>query len=271
MPDIERPQFGGNVAEVYDSNLVPLIFEFYAARLAERIVESNPRRVLEIAAGTGAATRAIAAVLGPGSTILATDLSQPMLDRAAVRQGSDPRVTFQQADAMSLPFADRSFDAAVCQFGVMFFPDKIAAHRETRRVLEPGARYILDAWDRIEDNTLALACSEALAGLFPDDPPDFMRRIPHAYFDPKTITHDLEAAGFSGVSVTRVASICRAASASQAALAYCQGTPMRGEIETRRPGHLDDVTGVVSAALERRFGTGMIEAPMSALIAEAVA
>src|SRR5438093_1952180 len=147
--------FAGSIPEIYDRLLVPLIFEPYARDLAERLAGVKPREVLETAAGTGVLTRAIASRLPAGARIVATDLNQPMLDRAAARQPGDGRIAWRQADALALPFADQSFDAVACQFGVMFFPDKVQVYREARRVLKPGGRFLFNVWDRIDANEFA--------------------------------------------------------------------------------------------------------------------
>lgn len=188
--------FGGSIPELYERHLVPLIFEPYAADLASRVAAAPATRVLEIAAGTGVVTRELAALLPADVTIVATDLNQPMLDHAA-RIGTCRPVEWRHADAMQLPFADRTFDVVVCQFGVMFFPDKVRAFVEARRVLSPGGVFLFNVWDRIEANEFADTVTTALASLFPDNPPSFLARVPHGYFDCTRIARNLAAAGFT--------------------------------------------------------------------------
>ena len=149
-PDTDKA-FAGSIPRIYDTHLVPLIFEPYAADLVARLALRPLARVLEIAAGTGVVTRQLASVLAPHVAVVATDLNQAMLDEAAARGTSRP-VEWRQADAMQLPFPDGSFDAVVCQFGVMFFPDKPKALSEARRVLKPGGVFLFNVWDRIEEN-----------------------------------------------------------------------------------------------------------------------
>jgi ubiquinone/menaquinone biosynthesis C-methylase UbiE len=132
--------FAGSIPEIYDQFLVPLIFESYARDLAERLARLEPREVLETAAGTGVLTRAMASRLPAQARIVATDLNQPMLNHAQ-GQSHDGRITWRQADALALPFEDRRFDAVACQFGAMFFPDKVQGYREARRVLKRGASF----------------------------------------------------------------------------------------------------------------------------------
>jgi ubiquinone/menaquinone biosynthesis C-methylase UbiE len=256
--------FTGSVAELYDSVLVPMIFDAYAGDLASRVAALQPSRVLEIAAGTGSATRALARALPASVELVATDLNQPMLDRAAAVGTARP-VQWRQADAMHLPFGDRSFDAVACQFGVMFFPDKVRAFSELRRVLRPGGSLVFNTWDRIEVNEFAHTVTQALALHFPSDPPRFMERTPHGYFDPRAISGDLGGAGFEATPrVETRAERSRAPEATVAAIAYCQGTPMRGEIEARSSGGLDDATAACTEAIRARFGGGPIEGRIQA-------
>jgi ubiquinone/menaquinone biosynthesis C-methylase UbiE len=260
--------FAGSIPELYEQYLVPLIFESYARNLANRVAAAAPRDVLETAAGTGVLTRAMAAQLSAGAHIVATDLNQPMLDQAAKRLVA-ARVAWQQADALALPFPDASFDVVACQFGAMFFPDKIQGYQEARRVLRPGGRFIFNVWDKIADNEFADVITSALAEIFPDDPPRFMARTPHGYHDAEQIRRDLKAAGFGEIAIDAVDATSKAASARDAAVAYCEGTPLRSEIEARDPAGLQRATAHVTAALERRFGKGAIEGRIRALVISA--
>jgi SAM-dependent methyltransferase len=250
--------FTGGIPAIYEKFLVPMIFAPYAEEVASRLARLRPMSVLEIAAGTGVATRAMAKALGPDAEIVATDLNQPMLDAAAGLQPGGSRVSFRQADALDLPFEDGRFDAAVCQFGVMFFPDKAKGYAEVYRVLKPGGTYMVLVWDKIDTNEFITVASEALAERFPQDPPRFMERSPHGYHDYAQMIADAKAGGFATVSVEAVDKISNAASAMSAAIGYCQGNPLRGEIEARAPGELQAVTEHVATALARRFGNGPI-------------
>ncbi|HWJ76267.1 MAG TPA: methyltransferase domain-containing protein [Kaistia sp.] len=261
--------FAGAIPDLYDRFLVPLIFEIYAEDLADRIAAMRPKSLLEVAAGTGALTRALAARLPPDTTIIATDLNQPMLDRAIAQQSDDPRITFQIADAEALPFDGGRFDVVACQFGVMFFPDKVKAYREALRLLRPQGRYVFNVWDALPANVFADTVSTALAEMFPEDPPLFMARTPHGHFDQARIRDDLAAAGFHAVDIETVSRTSHGGSAREVAMTYCQGTPLRAEIESRRPGGLMEATDKAAEALERRFGSGPIEGAIRAIVVDA--
>ena len=256
--------FAGSIPELYDRLLVPLIFQPYADDLARRVAALAPSRVLETAAGTGVVTRAMARALSAHVELIATDLTQPMLDRAAAVGTSRP-VQWQQADAMQLPFGDECFDVVVCQSGVMFFPDKVHAFAQARRVLRRGGVLLFNVWDRIEDNELAELVTATLAEVFPADPPRFMARTPHGWFDQATMTRDLAGAGFNEPpSIETVTERSRAPSALTAAMAYCQGTVLRTEIEARQGATLVQATAICEAAIAKRFGAGKIDAKIQA-------
>lgn len=258
--------FAGSIPEIYDRLMVPLLFEPYALDLAERIAQAGSRDVLEVAAGTGVLTRMLAARMPEGTRIVATDLNQPMLDHAAARQAGHPHIAWRQADASALPFPEAAFDAVACQFGAMFFPDRIQAYREARRVLRPGGRFLLSVWDRLSENEVSDVVVRALAPLLADDTPPFIARTPHGYHDPERIGAELRAAGFDAVSIDHVSFVSRASTAMDAATAICQGTPQRNEIEARGIVDLATATGKAADALERRFGKGPIEGRIAALV-----
>jgi ubiquinone/menaquinone biosynthesis C-methylase UbiE len=258
--------FAGSIPENYDRHMVPLIFESYARDMAQRAAALSPKAVLEMAAGSGVVTRALAPMLSPDARYVVTDLNQPMLDYAATRQEQDDRLTWRQADAQALPFEDAAFDLVCCQFGVMFFPDRPSAYREARRVLKPGGTFLFNAWDRIEENVFADDVTNALAEFFPEDPPRFMARTPHGYHDTALIRSDLAKAGFSNVTIETKAEESRAPSPHQVAVAYCQGTPLRNEIESRGADKLEAATEHVASAIARKHGSGEVTAKIQALV-----
>jgi SAM-dependent methyltransferase len=258
--------FAGSIPKLYDTYLVPLIFEPYAADLVDRLGSRSLSRVLEIAAGTGVVTRALASALPEGVCIVATDLNQAMLDQASA-VGTRRAVEWRQADAMQLPFPDGTFDAVLCQFGVMFFPEKAKAFSEARRMLRPGGVFLFNAWDRIEENEFADSVTTALESVFPKDPPRFMARTPHGYHDRSHIARDLANGGFTtSPRIDTVAARSRAKSPREPAIAYCQGTPLRNEIETRDAARLGEATDVAAEAIAKRFGRGAVDGKIQAHI-----
>ena len=258
--------FSNYIPKLYETYMVPMLFEPYAEDLARRVALRKPRRVLEIAAGTGVVTRVLASTLPRDTEIIATDLNQPMIDHAASIGTARP-VEWRQADAMALPFDDESFDAVVCQFGVMFFPDRAKAYAEVLRVLRAGGGFIFNTWDRIEENDVANVITDALATVFPDDPPRFMARTPHGYYDIAVIERDLAGAGFtSKPEILTIDKRSRAKSPHDAAVAICQGTPVRNEIEARDAARLEEATNVSAEAIAKRFGRGEVDAKMQAWV-----
>ena len=263
--------FAGSIPENYDRYLVPLIFEGFAKDLAQRIASVSPSAVLETAAGSGVVARALAPMLSPNARYVVTDLNQPMLDYAATRQVADDRISWRKADAQALPFADAAFDVVCCQFGVMFLPDRQSGYREAKRVLKPGGCFLFNVWDRIEENVFADDVTNALAEFFPHDPPRFMARTPHGYHDTALIRGELEKAGFSSVVIETRAEQSRASSSRHPAVAFCQGTPLRSEIEARDVGKLEAATAFAAAAIANRHGSGEVAAKIQAHIIAAAA
>lgn len=262
--------FVGSIPQLYNQLMVPMLFDAYAADMAGQIVTLNPTNILETAAGSGALTRAIAARLPKTAQITATDLNQPMLDVAASLTPNDPRITWAQCDAADLPYPHASFDAVICQFGVMFFPDKPLAFAEAARVLRKGGTFLFNVWDRIAANDFVATATDVLSSRFPENPPVFMARVPHGVFDTKLLTSQLDTAGFATVTVQTVDHISTAATPMDAAMAYCQGTPLRAEILARDPDGLGPTTHAVAAALEARFGKGPISGKIRAFVLTAV-
>lgn len=252
--------FAGPIPVVYDQLLVPMIFQNPADSLARAVAGRSPHQILETAAGTGALTRALAKSC-PGAIITATDLSRSMLDIAALYDPETTALTWRQADALALPFADQTFDVVACQFGVMFFPDRVRGYREASRVLRPGGSFIFNTWDRIESNEVAFVIQSALVAAAPTNPLVFMSRTPHGYFSPTQILADLDAAGMPDATIRAHDGSCRT-SASEAARAFCQGTPLRVAIEGHETLNVADATSIAETALLGHFGPGPIDAPI---------
>jgi ubiquinone/menaquinone biosynthesis C-methylase UbiE len=253
--------FTGSVPALYHLHLGPLLFEPYADDLARRLTALRPKHVLETAAGTGIVTEAIARAL-PDTRIEATDLNKAMLDVAEARIAS-PNLHFRAVDAQLLPYADGTFDAVVCQFGAMFFPDRVGAYREARRVLKPGGSFLFNVWDSLERNPASAAVAAAVAAVFPEDPPTFFSRIPFGYHDEATVQADLRAAGFTAIEHEIVAAGGRIGAPAEAATGLCSGTPLGAEIAARDPSRLHAAIAAATQALERVAEEGNMT-PLSA-------
>lgn len=256
-------RWAGAMPESYDRLLGPAIFEPYAADLAERARALAPRRVLEVAAGTGIVTRALLAAL-PDAEVVATDLNPPMVAYAGARA---PGATWQVADAQQLSFEAGTFDLVACQFGVMFFPDRVGALAEFARVLRPAGAVLLSSWDTVETSTFPAALVDALVAVLPDDPPTFVARVPHGYADPARIRADLERAGLRDVEIERVELDSVAPSAAAVAEGFCLGSPLRFELEKR--GDLGEVTARMATEMTARLGEGPLTGTLAAYVVTA--
>ena len=247
---------------VYERLLVPTLFEPYARDLAGRVRALAPRRILELAAGTGVLTRALDA-----GDVVATDFNPGMVD---VGRASAPAATWQQADAMQLPFDDGAFDLVVCQFGVMFFPDKAAAFAEAARVMAPGAAFLFNTWDAIATHAYDNALLAGLARAYPENPPTFIAKVPHGYHDPEVVTADLHAGGFASVTAERLVLDGPAASAADVARGFCTGSPVKAEIDARK-GDVERTISIVTEEMAAVVGAGPgpVTGSMSAFVFEA--
>ncbi len=257
-----------SVFDVYDELLVPLCFQAYADDLVTQLADVATGSVLEVATGTGVATRALAAALPPPVAITATDLIPGMVERAR-RVGTARPITWDTADAAALPYDDESFDVVVCQFGAMFFPSKSAAFAEAARVLRPGGRLRVATWDRTAANDFGDVVASSMTELFPDDPPMFLERAPYSYHDPDAIAADLLAGGLTSVRVESVAHPSHAATPQIVARAFCAGTPLRDQLEVAGSGRLATAIDGAARAVAARFGTTDLVGRSAALVATA--
>jgi SAM-dependent methyltransferase len=249
----DAANFIGDIPEHYDRALGPMIFVDYANDIARRAADSNPARVLETAAGTGIVTRQLRSLLNAEAHLTATDLNPPMLEIARTKFRPGEQVEFRPADATALPFADGTFDAVVCQFGVMFFPDKDRSYHEVRRVLAPGGRYLFSVWDSHRYNSFGRLAHEVAGSFFPDDPPQFYR-VPFSYYQIDTIKESLLGAGFADVTVAIVTLDKQIPNAALFARGLIHGNPLIEQIRGRGgvdPGRIVDA---LTHALRREFG-----------------
>jgi ubiquinone/menaquinone biosynthesis C-methylase UbiE len=264
-PD-KNAAFGGSIPENYDRYLGPSFFEPYANDMAARLDPARHRRVLEIACGTGIVTRRLRERLAPDASLVATDLNPAML--ALAQNTPVENVTWREADATTLPFTDGSFDAVVCQFGVMFFPEKETAFRETHRVLSPGGVFLFNVWDSLEHNPIARTAHETIASFFDRDPPNFYE-VPFGFSDAEEIRRLLQIAGFQDIQISTVKLQCRNRSAAEFAIGLVRGNPVATAIE-ERGASVDTVLRAVEKKIGERFGVAPLETTMQALVCRAV-
>ena len=262
----DRPAaFIGTVPQNYDRYLGPILFHGFADDLAARVTTRPGARVLEVAAGTGIVTRRLLARVHGHGTLVATDLNDAMLAHGRREVPADPALEWRQADATALPFADHSFDAVVCQFGLMFFPDKALAAREAFRVLKSGGVYLFNVWDAFEHNPIADTTHRTVTELFPADPPQFYA-TPYGFSQPEPIVALLTQAGFAHIEWSRVAKTGSSPSAADAATGLIDGNPI-GEDIVRRRGHaVAEVKRLLAARIAARLGERPVQVPLRALV-----
>lgn len=264
MPETAA-SFTGNIPGYYDRGLGPVIFSDYADDLAARCRGHSPQNVLELAAGTGIVSQRLRRSLPPDCKLTVTDLNEPMLALAEAKLSGAANVTFQTADAMTLPFADGSFDLVACQFGVMFFPGKPAAFREAARVLKPGGRYIFSVWAPMAQNPFAEIADGEAARFFPDDPPGFYK-VPFHYGDPEAVKADLNGEDWSDAGHEAVALDKALEDPETFAEALVYGNPMIDEIRSRGGVDPDEVASAILDALRARLGPPPLRMPLAAYI-----
>ncbi|HYD00854.1 MAG TPA: methyltransferase domain-containing protein [Phycisphaerales bacterium] len=261
--------FGGSVPHIYHTLLEPLIFEPYARDIVARVAVKPGERILELACGTGIVTRKLADAMPSDATLLASDLNPAMLQVARERLADAKGVTFNIIDGCSIPLPNQTVDALVCQYGVMFFPDKPAAMREARRVLKPGGRYIFNVWDAIEHNPVAKTVDEVLTALVPGNPPKFLHQGPFSWHDRAEIERTVRDAGFQHVHIETLEFPSEAPTAAQAAEAWIDGTPLKPALAERGITDTADVRARVAAALTERFGDRPCRSTIRALVVTA--
>ncbi|TCK17935.1 ubiquinone/menaquinone biosynthesis C-methylase UbiE [Thiogranum longum] len=260
--------FTGNIPENYDRYLGPMFFHCCAEDLAGRVSGYPAQKVLEIAAGTGIATRLLRDFLPDEVQLVASDLNPDMLRHAEQKFSAAENISFQPADAMQLPFGKAQFDVVVCQFGIMFCPDKIQAFSEAHRVLTPGGRLQFSVWGSLAHNPLPRTTNEILANYFDGDAPAFLH-VPFSYYDPVEIQQDMEDAGFDDIEFTTLDGECVFSRPRHAALGIVTGSPLRIEIEQRGDTAVDDVVDGVASGLGKTFGERDCRVPMRWMVISA--
>lgn len=260
-------RFVGDIPARYDRGLGPVIFDGYAQEMARRAAIWGPREVLELAAGTGIVSRRLRDALPGEARLVATDLNAPMLEIARGKFRPDERVSFEVADATVLPFADGAFDMVVCQFGLMFFPDKDGAHREAARVLKPHGRYLFNVWDAARHNPYARLGLEVVERFFPDDPPKFLK-TPFSCPEIDPIKESLIAAGFTNIVVSVLPRVHEIPRAEDFAEGLVFGSPLIDQIRARGEITPETIVAALAERLRQDCGTP-VRLPMQAIFFEA--
>jgi ubiquinone/menaquinone biosynthesis C-methylase UbiE len=263
-------QFTASIPANYDRYLGPVLFEPYARDLVQRLGRPVPKRVLETACGSGIVTRRLLEALAPDATLSATDLNSAMLDHARPAVGQDPRVDWEVADMCDLNFESESFDAVVCQFGIMFAPDKAAAFREARRVLAPGGRFLFNVWDAIDKNRFAMVANETITGFFPTDPPTFYQ-TPFGFHDRGVIRKMLDSAGFSRIEDVVVSTRSQSPSAEEFARGLVEGNPIINEIQARGAASAEEIIKELADRIRKKLGGKPVPVHLQAIVFEAQA
>ncbi len=255
--------FVGEIPEHYDKGLGPNIFVDYAGRLVDECCAEAVANVIELAAGTGIVSGKLRDRLPKDASLLVTDLNGPMLEVAKKKLEEGDNLRFSVADAMDLPFEEARFDLMVCQFGVMFFPDKVASFREAARVIKPGGRYVFNVWSAMSENPFSQMAHEVARQFFPDDPPGFYK-VPFHYGDPQLVKADLAEAGWGDIRYETIRLSKRIEAPETFAKALVFGNPLIDEIRSRGGVSSDDVAREMASALHRTFGPSEMTMPLSA-------
>ena len=248
------------MADAYERWLVPTVFRPFAEDLAARVATRSPERILEVGAGTGVLTAALAAATS--AAITATDFNEAMVE---VGRSVTRGITWQQADAMALPFGPATFDVVTGAFTVMFFPDRRLAFAEARRCLDADGAFVFNTWAALDAHDFQAAVSAALHAFFPDDTPTFMESVPHCYFETDVVRADLEAAGFALTAALPITLLSPPVVAEDIARGYCIGTPVRAEIDSRGA-PLEAVVAAVTDAIHARLGADPVVGSMTAML-----
>ena len=261
----QAAQFVGSIPENYDRFLGPRIFHDYADDLASRVASLQPMTVLELAAGTGILSERLRKELSGNCALTVTDLNAPMLALAESRLAGAEKTVFEVADATELRYESNSLNVVVCQFGVMFFPDKPGSYQQVLRVLKPTGHYVFNVWGSWANNPFARIAHEVVTGFFPEDPPGFYK-VPFSYCDEAIIASSLLAAGFVDVTISAVDLISAIPSADEFATGLVFGNPLYDELMSRGA-DLEEVRCAIALAISQELGSAM---PLQALVVDAI-
>lgn len=260
--------FVGSVPASYEKYLGPFLFEVYAKDIANRLPKGL-NSVLETACGTGRVTRHLLNVVGDSGKIVATDFNGDMI-AIAREKVIDKRIDWQVADAQDLPFDDNTFDAVVCQFGVMFFPDKIKAFAESYRVLKPGGHFVFNSWDSLQYNPVPAMVDKALKEEFTEEAPDFLEEGPFSFFDHNEINKLLQVAGFQNIEIEVVSRESGYDSTDAILNGFLDGTPLSPFLQEKGEHRKASVREKIREQLNSSYGERSDKVKLQAIVCDAV-
>jgi ubiquinone/menaquinone biosynthesis C-methylase UbiE len=227
------------------------------------------QRVLDVACGTGIVERQAAALLGPAGSIVGIDLNPRMLELAKKHapSGGAP-IEWKEGNAASLPCQDADFDIVLCQQGLQFFPDKVAALQEMHRVLKPGGRVGLCVWRAIEHSPCHLAIADALRRHVGSDVTQRFQ-APFGFGDPDTLREAIVAAGFRDADIQIEVVTRRLLPPARSIPGLLASTPVGPEIAALDEGTRRRIVEDVSAALSNYLTDDGLTVPQPTHIAQA--
>ena len=265
----EAFKFTGKDAEYYDQLLGPILFEPYGRYLASQIDISGVESALEIAAGTGRVTRQIRKVLPPSVRFVATDISNDMLSIAR-HELNNNGINFKVEDAQDLSFPDNSFDLVICQFGMMFLPDRNKGFSEIYRVLKPGGKFMCFTWDDTRNMPFfELYINDLVVPNFADE--DTTRFFtPFSMYEPQSLQKYFSDAGFKDVQVVHVSLKSGSATPDNLVNAFFRKHMLGKEVSTKDAALLEPLAQKMEQETGRKFGHTKIELDLSALLTTGV-
>lgn len=265
MSPAEPAIFSGEIPANYDHYLGPMLFEPFAVDMVGRLSHDHLKNVLELACGTGRLTRHVAAMIPDEGSLVATDLNAEMIKVAKSKVYSE-KVVWQVADAQQLPFKDEVFDHVVCQFGVMFFEDKLKAFREVYRVLQRKGRFIFNTWDSLDRNLHSHVVQRVLKEVMQDEAPDFMETGPFSMYKEAEITRLVEEAGFSHVQIEPVHKKAFYENDEQIIRGFLYGSPLASFLNKLEEPVRERIREKVGQEVVSTFGKDRHEFAMEALV-----
>lgn len=261
----DSPSFAGTVPANYEKYLGPFLFEPYALDMAGRLQDKQYPAILEIACGTGRVTNHLSTSV-QHDTLTATDLNPDMIE-VAKKIVPNPAIRWMTADAVALPFDDHSFDAVVCQFGIMFFPDKLKGLQEMHRVLKAGGKLIFNTWDKLENLPAVHLGRKVIDSFFETDPPEFYN-IPFSMHDDNELKALMQDAKFKNIKISLVIKEGVSASAADLARGMVEGSPMYVSIIEKNPALVEPMKEQVEKVVGEKFGHKPLKCHLQAWVCE---